>query len=280
MFGDASSFGHVVLPIFVLHRLQALSLEDFFVVWILHCLDLFCLVFGFFPGHCVGVLFIGQLFERLGRHVVPWSEHLLLVLLPDIDLFVNCAFVDDHTLFWVLVCVDDAALEVVGLGAHHVRHLVQAILGDVLHLERRQVLRVPWRGALLVLGDLLWREGSLVLQHLSLHFDQSQLFECDKYRFLDLTHVEFSLHLLVLVVFQHVQSCLYLLLGLKLGNLLVPARKRIWLLHLQFFHQFLRLLHVVGRGVLHLLHCLNFVFIHVAFPLLFLLFVKDAIVVE
>lgn len=135
LLGDASSFGHVVLPVFHLHCFLALSLKDFFIIWVFSCFDSISLIFGFLPGHCVSVLFLGQLLKCLGWLIVPRSEDLLLVLVLKINSLVHCALIYDDSLIRVLIGVHDIlAVEVLVLWAHHIRHFVKTVLGDALHL--------------------------------------------------------------------------------------------------------------------------------------------------
>lgn len=80
-------------------------------------------------------------------------------------------------------------------------------------------VRVVLEGAVLRVS----REGALVLEELQLLEDESQLLHGADDGVLELGHVEVAPHVLVLVVSEHVQLGLDLLLALEHGYLAVPV---------------------------------------------------------
>ena len=119
----------MVLPVLKVSGLDSFSLKHFFALRVFHGrLHLPLLVLGLSPQGVRHLLF-GQLLQGLGGHVVARLEHLILVLLSEIDSLVNCVLVDVGLLSWVLILLN-YALGVVIIhvrGSHHVWNFVQAL---------------------------------------------------------------------------------------------------------------------------------------------------------
>ena len=126
-------------------------------------------------------------------------------MIAKVNLFIDCALVDDHSLVRILVGVNNTAItELVRLlRPHQVRDLAQALFGDLLHLHRWQILWIFDRRFSLIIGNLLRGQGCFVLEHLEFHLYQPQILEANENGLLDLTHVKLPLHLLILVILQH-----------------------------------------------------------------------------
>jgi len=94
------------------HLLLSFSLEHLLALRVFHGLKTFGLLVHSLAVHCIMVLLFSQLFKSLGRQVVSRSEHLLLVLLADVNPSINCALVDDNTLFslGIMISVDNGPL--------------------------------------------------------------------------------------------------------------------------------------------------------------------------
>ena len=132
--GYSSSFWNKVFPIFMCHRLLPFSFQNLFIVWILSGTLCVRFLFCCLPAHGVSILFLSQLFKRLRWLIVSRSKDLILILLSDVYLFIDCAFVNDYSFIGVLVSLDNVSIKIIWLWSHHIGHLVQTLFGNVLKL--------------------------------------------------------------------------------------------------------------------------------------------------
>ena len=109
MFGNTSTFRHIISPVFFSHLLEAFPFKDLFTFRIfVGNLFLQSLIFGL-PFHGFCNLLISELFKSHGRHVVSRSEYLFFVLLSHVDYLISSFLLNDDSLFGgqVLVGLND-----------------------------------------------------------------------------------------------------------------------------------------------------------------------------
>ena len=95
------------------HRLLPFSFQNLFIVWILSGTLCVRFLFRCLPAHGVSILFLSQLFKRLRWLIVSRSKDLILILLSDVYLFIDCAFVNDYSFIGVLVSLDNVSIKII-----------------------------------------------------------------------------------------------------------------------------------------------------------------------
>lgn len=74
-------------------------------------------------------LYFSQLLYRHGWHIVAWSEHLVLVLIPQSNSLIDGVRMDVCFLFWVLILIHDIQSTVIIyiLRPHQVWNFIHAV---------------------------------------------------------------------------------------------------------------------------------------------------------
>lgn len=112
-FGYSSSLWNPVFPIIMCRRLLSFSFQNLVIIWILGVTFCIGCLLCCLPSHSVSILFLSQLLKRLGWLIVARSKDLILILLSDVYLFINCALVNDYSFIGVLVSVDNVSTKII-----------------------------------------------------------------------------------------------------------------------------------------------------------------------
>jgi len=132
-------------------------------------------------------LYFSQLLYRHGWHIVAWSEHLVLVLIPQSNSLIDGVRMDVCFLFWVLILIHDiqSTAIIYILRPHQVWNFIHAVFCDCFHLKRRKSSWL-WLGTLSLIGlYLLRRQLSLMLEDVQFHINHPELLEGDEHRPVD-----------------------------------------------------------------------------------------------
>ena len=129
LLSDSSSFGDKVSPILHIHLLESFPFKHllrFRIFLCLHCLVVLVLLLTL---HGIRIFFLSKLLESLSWHVMARSEHLIFVLRSNINPAVDCALVNNYTLFRLLISFHDSAsivkiIVIQVLRSHEIWHII------------------------------------------------------------------------------------------------------------------------------------------------------------
>jgi len=178
------TLGVPIFPVVHLSNSLALTLKDFFILWVFISTLIFCSLLASlsFPGF--SNFAVSELLKRHGWQIVARLEDLFLVLaaqvhpIVDVSLFYCDALNLFHCGEGVLVGVNDSTLTSwISTWLHHVWQVLHIIWANKHSLKRLHIFSSLGCASSLVRSNLLGSESGLMSMNLHLHLSHWNLLE-------------------------------------------------------------------------------------------------------